>query len=117
MDDVPLCMNANSSKPCPNICGGTSASTPTFAGIVSLINDRRLNKGLPPLGLMNKRVWMVATSHPDEAFLDVTAGNTTCHCDNGFFATKGWDPMTGWGTPKWEGMLKYFASDDEFQQQ
>ncbi|MBW0490635.1 hypothetical protein O181_030350 [Austropuccinia psidii MF-1] len=31
--------------------GGTSASTPTFAGIIALLNDYRLSKGQSPLGL------------------------------------------------------------------
>ncbi|PIL26515.1 hypothetical protein GSI_12273 [Ganoderma sinense ZZ0214-1] len=32
---------------------GTSASSPTFAAIVSLLNDARLNKGQAPLGFLN----------------------------------------------------------------
>jgi len=33
--------------------GGTSSATPTFAGIVSLLNRARLNGGMPPLGFLN----------------------------------------------------------------
>ena len=33
--------------------GGTSAASPTFAGIISLLNDARIEKKLPPLGFLN----------------------------------------------------------------
>ena len=33
--------------------GGTSASTPTFAGIVSLLNEARVQKKMKPMGLLN----------------------------------------------------------------
>ncbi|KAG5717556.1 Tripeptidyl-peptidase sed2, partial [Termitomyces sp. T112] len=35
------------------LIGGTSASSPTFAGLVALLNDARLSQGLPPLGFLN----------------------------------------------------------------
>lgn len=108
MDDVPLCEGTTCQE---GICGGTSASTPTVGGIWSLINDHRLNNGLPPLGFVNQRLWQVAQAFPGAAFVDVTAGDTSCHCKEGFGASKGWDPMTGWGTPKWEGMLTHFGTD------
>lgn len=37
----------------PISIGGTSAASPTFAGIISLLNDARISKGLPPLGFLN----------------------------------------------------------------
>lgn len=37
----------------PILIGGTSASSPTFAGIISLLNDARIEKKLPPLGFLN----------------------------------------------------------------
>lgn len=43
---------------------GTSASTPTFAGIISLINDVRLGKGLRSLGFINSKLYQIAKSHP-----------------------------------------------------
>ena len=90
---------------------GTSQSSPTFAGIFTQIIDARLNKGLPPLGPLGPRIYQVAAAHPGEAFEDVTEGNSRTSCSNGFPATKGWDPTTGWGRPIWPGLLKHFGDD------
>jgi len=95
---------------------GTSQSSPSMAGIWTLIMDARLNNGLPPLGFIGPRLWKVNEDHPGEAFEDITSGNTkdTCSgapCDNGFPATVGWDPVVGWGRPVWAGMVKHFGSD------
>jgi tripeptidyl-peptidase-1 len=75
--------------------GGTSASTPTFSGFVSLLNDARLSKGLSPLGFLNPFLYTrgVAGLH------DITSGNNPGCGTPGFNATKGWDPITGLGTP------------------
>ncbi|VDB96608.1 unnamed protein product [Peniophora sp. CBMAI 1063] len=82
--------------------GGTSAATPTFAGIVSLLNDARLAKGLAPLGFLNPLIYSANVS---ATFNDITVGsNPGCGTD-GFNATIGWDPITGFGTPNF-GLLK-----------
>eukprot|EP00039_Didymoeca_costata_P018701 m.334600 g.334600 ORF g.334600 m.334600 type:complete len:596 (-) comp17395_c0_seq1:103-1890(-) len=108
MDGVPLCFDERCDD---SIVGGTSASTPTMGGIFSLVNDIRLKKGLAPLGFVVPIIWKVAMENPGEAFKDITVGNTSCGCDNGYIATEGWDPLTGWGQPVWEGFTKYFADD------
>jgi tripeptidyl-peptidase-1 len=90
---------------------GTSQSTPIFAGIFSMIIDHRLNSGLKSLGFLGPRIYQVASKFPGAAFKDITQGSTDLSCDNGFSATKGWDPVTGWGRPVWAGLLKYFGSD------
>ncbi len=90
---------------------GTSQSSPTFAGIFSLVVDARLNAGLGGLGHLGPRLWKIAAAYPGEAFEDVTVGNTKTTCDNGFPAAKGWDPTTGWGRPVWKGLLTHFGSD------
>jgi tripeptidyl-peptidase I len=51
--------------------GGTSASSPTFAGLVALLNDARLRNGQPPLGFINPLLYSKAT----HAFNDITTGN------------------------------------------
>ncbi|KAJ6469148.1 family S53 protease [Mycena vitilis] len=80
---------------------GTSASTPVFASVIALLNDRLLAAGKPTLGFLNP--WLY--QNPD-MFNDVTDGNNKPACDNeGFPAKKGWDPVTGLGTPDFKKML------------
>ena len=38
--------------------GGTACAAPTFTGIVALLNDLRLAKGMPQLGFLNPFVSM-----------------------------------------------------------
>jgi len=114
--DLPASSSFNASgRAYPDISAvaveGTSQSSPTFAGLFSMIVDMRLNAGLAPLGFLGPRIWSVAQAFPGEAFEDVTEGNSKTSCPAGFPATKGWDPTTGWGRPIWAGMVKHFASD------
>lgn len=95
---------------------GTSQSSPATAGMWSLLMDARLNQGLPPLGFVAPRIWKVAQQYPGAAFEDVTVGNSRFPCQGapcaeGFPATKGWDPITGWGRPVWKGLMQHFAQD------
>jgi tripeptidyl-peptidase-1 len=73
---------------------GTSASAPAFAGIVSLLNDVRLQNNKPTLGFLNPFIY----SNTD-SFNDITQGFNADGTLYGFHATKGWDPVTGVGTP------------------
>jgi subtilase family serine protease len=91
--------------------GGTSASTPTFAGIVSLLNQYLMATGeqaRPGLGNINPTLYTLAQNSPN-AFHDITAGdnivpcvvNSTQDCPNGFFgytAKPGYDLVTGLGS-------------------
>ncbi|KAG6910783.1 hypothetical protein DXG01_007671 [Tephrocybe rancida] len=81
--------------------GGTSASSPAFAGFVALLNDVRLAKGLPPLGFLNPFLYAKGVS----GLNDITVGHNSGCGTVGFNATKGWDPVTGLGTPNF-GKLK-----------
>jgi subtilase family serine protease len=75
--------------------GGTSASSPNFAAVIALVNDALLAKGKKPLGFLNP--WLYSKAH--KTFTDVTIGSSYgCETD-GFPAQKGWDAVTGWGTP------------------
>ncbi|XP_069772464.1 tripeptidyl-peptidase 1 isoform X2 [Narcine bancroftii] len=51
---------------------GTSASTPVFGGILSLINDRRFQKGLPALGFVNPLLYKIQKNGTSGAFFDRT---------------------------------------------
>merc|ERR1712113_234771 len=86
--------------------GGTSASAPTFAGLVSLLNEARLKAGKPAMGYLNP--WLY--QHPD-VFTDITVGTNSIGRGGeslgkyGWACTKGWDPVTGLGTPVFSKML------------
>lgn len=74
---------------------------------------RKFNAEKPsPVDFVVRRLWKIAQQFPGEAFEDITQGNSKTSCDNGFPATKGWDPNTGFGRPIWDGMLKHFGSDE-----
>lgn len=79
---------------------GTSASAPVFAGVISLINAARLDAGKSALGFLNPTLY---SSELTSSYNDVTEGHNKCTagrvcCDEGFEATQGWDPLTGFGS-------------------
>ncbi|XP_015672787.1 tripeptidyl-peptidase 1 [Protobothrops mucrosquamatus] len=90
---------------------GTSASTPVVGGIVALINDWRLQRGLPALGFLNPALYRLQEGGNSTALYDVTHG---CHLScldaavqgEGFCAAPAWDPVTGWGTPNFPQLLR-----------
>ena len=53
------------------LISGTSAAAPTFAGIVSLLNDANLAAGKPPLGFLNPMLYSIGVG----GLNDITQGN------------------------------------------
>jgi len=81
----------------PQAVGGTSCSTPTFAGMIGRLNNLRLVNG-KTLGFLNPLLYSNAA-----AFTDILTGNNDMHADgNGWYAKAGWDPVTGLGTPRFD---------------
>jgi len=90
----------------PEAVGGTSASTPAFSGMVSLLNEARVNAGKQPMGFLNPFLYKNA-----DAFNDVTVGSNRIGRSGetlkyGWSCVPGWDPATGLGTPKFPELLK-----------
>lgn len=85
--------------------GGTSASAPIFASIITLLNEERMQAGKGPIGFLNPTIYR----HP-EMFNDVTVGSNPGCGTQGFPASPGWDPVTGMGTPKYERMREVFCN-------
>jgi subtilase family serine protease len=94
-----------------DVVGGTSASTPVFAGILTLLNQQLGN--LPPTGLgnVNPTLYRLAQTPANNVFHDITTGNNivpcaagTANCPKtapfqyGFSATAGYDLVTGLGS-------------------
>ena len=79
------------------VVGGTSASSPQWAGLVA-IADQIAGHGL---GQINPALYTLASgANYGTYFYDVTNGNNqTDPTIPGYSATTGWDPITGLGTP------------------
>ncbi|EME85440.1 uncharacterized protein MYCFIDRAFT_161112 [Pseudocercospora fijiensis CIRAD86] len=82
--------------------GGTSASAPTFAAVITLVNDALIAAGKPPLGFMN--TWLYSSGY--QALTDITNGSSYGCGTKGFPATQGWDAVTGWGTPNFTKLVQ-----------
>lgn len=82
--------------------GGTSAATPIWAGLMSLVNEARASAKKPQLGPLNPRVYpLLGTAN----FHDDTSGN------NGYYsAGKGYDLVTGLGSPVMNKLLPTLVS-------
>ncbi len=96
---------------------GTSASTPTMAAIITLLNEIRLAKGQSPLGFINPFLYKLARVHP-EVFHDVVVGENRCTvndmqcCPVGFKATPGFDVVSGLGAPRFKEIANLLLNED-----
>ncbi|KAJ7107899.1 peptidase S8/S53 domain-containing protein [Mycena epipterygia] len=81
---------------------GTSASTPVVGAILTLIYDTRLNMGKSPIGFINPTIY---SDRFVSAFNNVMNGTNPGCGTKGFSAAKGWDPVTGLGTPNFPKLL------------
>ncbi|MGA8150353.1 MAG: protease pro-enzyme activation domain-containing protein [Terriglobales bacterium] len=119
-DGYMFCTTDNATNPATHTCangvsnsssivGGTSASTPVFAGIVTLLNQSLGN--VPPAGLgnINPTLYQFAQNTANGAFHDVKTGNNKVPCTKGstgcpnggsigYNAGTGYDRVTGLGS-------------------
>jgi uncharacterized protein (TIGR03437 family) len=88
--------------------GGTSAATPSFAGIVALLNQyQAAHGGQAGLGNINPNLYRLAQTAPS-VFHDITAGSNIVPCEQssldcstgslGYNAAPGYDLATGLGS-------------------
>lgn len=100
------------------LVSGTSASTPVFSAMVSLVNTERLKSGLPSIGLLNRRLYENSQHFAN----DIITGSNFCTasrnhysaptcCNEGFYATKGWDPVTGVGSVDFAKFVAILSKD------
>ncbi|KAI1366909.1 peptidase S8/S53 domain-containing protein [Xylaria arbuscula] len=98
---------------------GTSISAPVFGSIIQLINSQRIDAGKPVLGFLNP--WLYSLPVDANGLNDITSGKSngcsgTAISQAGFSAAtvspaniaylKGWDPVTGFGSPYYPDLLK-----------
>jgi kumamolisin len=86
---------------CGTGLGGTSFAAPMWAGYLALVNQQAIANGNPPLGFINPAVYSIGVgSGYGTAFHDITSGS-----NGGYSAVKGYDLVTGWGSPNGNGLI------------
>jgi len=96
--------------------GGTSCSAPSFGAVVGILNQAAIQHSGKPLGFLNPFLYQMWTSNPD-TFNDITVGDNHCTEEGcrarckGFWCTKGWDPVTGLGSPNVANILDYIQNN------
>ncbi|OAP65357.1 hypothetical protein AYL99_01329 [Fonsecaea erecta] len=104
----------------PEFLYGTSCAAPTFAAIISNLNNQRLAQGKTKLGFLNP--WLYSQGY--QAFNDITLGHSRGCSGQDMYtgqptpkilnaswnAAPGWDPVTGWGTPDFQKLSNMLAS-------
>jgi kumamolisin len=86
---------------CEGGWGGTSFAAPRWAAFVALVNQQSVASGYKTLGFINSAIYTIGlgTSY-STAFHDITSGS------NGTYSTeKGYDLVTGWGSPNGTGLI------------
>ena len=81
--------------------------------MVGRINAQRLADGLPSVGFINPTLYR---SEGEFAY-DILQGNNKCNaeetcCDEGFYATEGWDPVTGFGSVNFDKLSAVLNAHD-----
>merc|ERR1712187_1051152 len=90
---------------------GTSASSPVTAAMASLVNAKLKSNGGSSIGFINPTLYKAGSS----SFNPITSGNNKCTasstcCSQGFYASPGWDPITGWGSVDYAKFESLFVS-------
>ncbi len=91
-----------------NLYGGTSFATPMWAGYVALANQQLVANGFSTLGFINPYLYSFGvSSNYDTDFHDITAGKS-----GKYSAVKGYDLVTGWGSPNGTGLIDALVGED-----
>jgi len=93
--------------------GGSSASTPLWAGFAALANQQAAANGRPGIGFLNPAIYAIGQgSGYTLAFHDITTGNNTnAASPTNFFAVPGYDLCTGWGSPAGSHLIKALSPE------
>ena len=89
----------------PVAFGGTSWSSPCWAGLCALINQARADQGRAPLTAFNAALYLQADTN---AFRDIVYGN-----NGAYNCTTGYDLVTGLGVPNFTRLAQRLAAVPE----
>jgi subtilase family serine protease len=89
------------------INGGTSASSPLWAALCALINEKAVAAGSNTVGFLNPAIYTIGKSAIyTNCFHDITTGNNFWPSSPSWFpSVPGYDLCTGWGTPNGTNLI------------
>lgn len=90
---------------CAGGWGGTSFAAPRWAGYIALVNQQAVANGKSTVGFINNSIYSIGLSSAYATdFHDISSGS------NGTYsAVKGYDLVTGWGSPNGTGLINALA--------
>ena len=90
-----------------NYYGGTSFATPMWAGYIALVNQQLVANGHKTLGFIDPDLYAFGVSSSyDTDFHDITSGKS-----GSYSAVKGYDLVTGWGSPNGQGLINALVAE------
>jgi subtilase family serine protease len=90
-----------------NEYGGTSFATPMWAGYIALVNQKLASEGYSTLGFIDPYLYSFGVSSSyDTDFHDITSGKS-----GSYSAVKGYDLVTGWGSPDGQGLINALLAE------
>jgi kumamolisin len=90
-----------------NEYGGTSFAAPMWAGYIALANQQLVADGYSTLGFINPYIYAFGVSSSyDTDFHDITRGKS-----GSYSAVKGYDLVTGWGSPNGQGLINALVGE------
>jgi subtilase family serine protease len=97
-----------------NALAGTSCSAPLWAGFMALVNQQAAQNGQPPVGFLNPAIYAIGLGVLYRScFHDLTIGsNRNAGSPNKYYAVRGFDLCTGWGTPTGQALMDALAPPD-----
>lgn len=90
-----------------NEYGGTSFAAPMWAGYIALVNQQLVADGYSTLGFINPYLYSFGVSSSyNTDFHDITSGKS-----GSYSAVKGYDLVTGWGSPNGQGLINALVAE------
>ena len=96
----------------PVVIGGTSWSSPCWAGMCALLNQARAEAGFAPLTRLNAKIYPLQNTNGFRDILPDGSGS-----NNGIYdTTKGYDLVTGLGVPNFTALNQNLLADARYPQ-
>jgi hypothetical protein len=92
------------------VLGGTSGATPVWAALLALADSAPACHGRP-IGFANPALYRAASDVYHRDFHDVKQGNNAFAATRGFSSKRGYDPVTGLGTPNATPLVASICAD------